>query len=488
VIERDRFEAKVDRSGRHHLWTGSRSQQGVGQIRIDGKLHTAPRIAWMLAFGDLPPGARVLCCPDEPACVRPDHLRLDGEPLAPMSRRANRGGGTISEISPGTWKVGVSVGRDDHGQRRRVFRSIHGTKADAARELAALRTEIGDGTRLANRDDRTLTLDELIAWYVAFARDDRGLEHSTLTGYADVYDHWIRKPLGHRRAASVRPADLDAAFGVMRRAGLSRSRMNNARALLSGAYKWGKRHGKVSANPADGFELPTSLHSPRPTNTPELADLLQLLDGAEQHDPILAPVLKLGATTGMRRGELAGLRRDRLRLDRNELVVDTSINDAGGIVIEKPTKTNRRRLVSIDDATATMLRAHLAEMDERAAFCRSTVPANGFVFSLDPTCDVPMRPEFMTRRTRLLRAKLRIAPGDFDATILALRRWTTTELMDAGFNPSAVSDRQGHTVQVMLHHYSSRRRSADRAAAEHLGSRVHRGATASDSTGGSQPG
>jgi len=45
--------------------------------------------------------------------------------------------------------------------------------------------------------------------------------------------------------------------------------------------------------------------------------------------------------------------------------------------------------------------------------------------------------------------------------------------MNAGFNPAAVSDRQGHTVQVMLHHHSTRRRSADKAAAEHLGQRIH---------------
>src|SRR3954454_15034200 len=82
------------------------------------------------------------------------------------------------------------------------------------------------------------------------------------------------------------------------------------------------------------------------------------------------------------------------------------------------------------------------------------------VFSLDVTCTVPMRPEFMTRRMRAVRSQLGIGPGEFDATILVLRKWTNTELMDAGFNPSAVSDRQGHTVQVMVHHYSSRRRSA----------------------------
>ena len=472
---RDRFESKVDRTGDHHLWTGSRSQRGVGQIRIDGTLHNATRIAWEIAFGDIPDGARIVSCPDEPACVHPEHLSLEGGHVTPASaRRANRGGGTVAEVSPGVWKIGVSAGSDDQGQRRRVFRTVRGTKTDAMRELAALRVEIGDGSKLPSSEHRGLTVDDLIQWYFAFARDDRGLEHSTLTGYVDVYDHWIKNQLGAARAATVQYKDLDRVFGIMRRAGMSHSRMNNARSLLSGAYKWGKRHGKVSSNPLNGFELPTSLKSPRQTNTPELDDLLRLLDGADEHDPIKAPVLKLGATTGMRRGELAGLRRDRLRLDRGELVVDTAINDAGGVVVEKPTKTQRRRTVSIDNATAAMLRQHLAEMDERAAMLRIPIAPDAFVFSLDPACDLPMRPEFMTRRTRLLRTTLGIAPGDFDATILALRRWTTTELMDAGFNPSAVSDRQGHTVQVMLHHYSSRRRSADQAAANHLGARVHR--------------
>ena len=101
------------------------------------------------------------------------------------------------------------------------------------------------------------------------------------------------------------------------------------------------------------------------------------------------------------------------------------------------------------------------------------VAEDGFVFSLDPTCRTPMRPELMTRRMRQLRKALGIRPGEFDATILALRKWTSTELMDAGFNPSTVSGRQGHTVQVMLAHYSTRRRSADQAAAQHLGDKVH---------------
>lgn len=62
---------------------------------------------------------------------------------------------------------------------------------------------------------------------------------------------------------------------------------------------------------------------------------------------------------------------------------------------------------------------------------------------------------------------------DFDGSILALRKFTSSELLDAGFNVSMVAQRQGHGPQVLVKHYSKSRRSADRKAADHLGRLVH---------------
>ena len=31
----DRFEAKVDRTNEHHLWTGSKRKDGAGQLKPD---------------------------------------------------------------------------------------------------------------------------------------------------------------------------------------------------------------------------------------------------------------------------------------------------------------------------------------------------------------------------------------------------------------------------------------------------------------------
>jgi len=137
--------------------------------------------------------------------------------------------------------------------------------------------------------------------------------------------------------------------------------------------------------------------------------------------------------------------------------------------------------VSLDPATVGLLALHIEEMDRRAELAGAQVAEDAFVFSLEAGCSKPMRPDYMTRRTRQLPKELGHEDGPFDATILALRKFTRTDLMDAGFNPSLVSGRQGHTVQVMLQHYSRATRSADGAAAEHLGRRVHGGRPAAGS-------
>lgn len=66
----------------------------------------------------------------------------------------------------------------------------------------------------------------------------------------------------------------------------------------------------------------------------------------------------------------------------------------------------------------------------------------------------------------------------FDASILALRKFTSSELLDAGFNISLVADRQGHGPGVLMKHYARGRGRAKKEAAAHLGRVVHGRASA----------
>lgn len=73
-----RFDAHVGRTGNHHRWTGNPDPRtGTGQFRLNGKLRSAQPAAWELQVGPLPSGIRVRACPQDPLCVRVEHLRLE---------------------------------------------------------------------------------------------------------------------------------------------------------------------------------------------------------------------------------------------------------------------------------------------------------------------------------------------------------------------------------------------------------------------------
>ena len=123
----------MGRSGEHHLWLGSRTAAGNGQLRVDGKLRTAAQVAWELEHGEIPPGHRVRGCPGEPSCVAVEHLTLQKIATKATKARAPRGAGSIIRLATNKWKVTIDAGRDELGRRRRLVRTVQGTKAQASR-------------------------------------------------------------------------------------------------------------------------------------------------------------------------------------------------------------------------------------------------------------------------------------------------------------------------------------------------------------------
>jgi integrase len=542
---RDRFEAKVDRSGDHHLWTGSTKADGSGKMKVDSKAVTAQRVAWKLVHGQLPPGTEVLACPVDRACVRIEHLSLRRVPRGrrgTRGRNRSRGGGSKVEVRPGVWKLSVSAGRFDDGSVRRVHRTVRaGTVAESARLLAEFVTEVHNSPLPDKRADRDITIDEAIERFLTeYLLGEKGRDPSTIRNYRGVHAKWFSPEIGRRRVADVDEAAIDRIFGLMRRADLSASRLHDARNLYQPFFRWAKRRGIIRRSPMADFELPTSSHVATEHTPPEVDQLCLYLRAAVEVIPDAAPALVLGAVTGMRRGELVGLRRSRLFPNQGKITVDTASDNRR----VKTTKTRKVRDVAVDLETMAMLLRHCVSMDERAAVCGVEVAHDAFVFSLEPDCSLPMGADYLTRRVAVLKEYLGIgnkrpevvAREDaalglfrqparrrprgktgpvlrggmsyeeigrrvgrstrwaleavaaaerreaaaqrgtadfFDGSILALRRFTSSELLDAGFNISLVAQRQGHGPQVLVKHYARSRPSADRKAAEHLGQVVH---------------
>jgi len=548
---RTRFERYVDRSGEHHLWTGAvDSVRGTGRMKVDGRVVTAHRLAWELANGPLPDGVRVLACRDVPSCVRLDHLATDvdvtdtsalrtrREPARPRSR-ARKGTGSVQQVRPGVWKLTVTGSHAD-GSPRRVYGTAYvDTEAEARVELARLVTEVNDTDRTVRVEARRTNLDDAVHRYLyEHLLDEMGRDQRTVDDYWKLHKKWFSPKLGQRLVRDLTRPMFDQRFGAMRREGKSRSRMNQARSLYVPFFRWAVSNGITTRHPLTNYELPTSTQVSREVVPPEVEEVVLLLNSAFEIVPDVAELLVLDATSGMRRGELVGIRESSLRPATSEVRVAAAVS--GKRV--KTTKTRKERDVSLDEETMAMLMRILDRRYEIAAEAGVEIDRDPYLFSLSLDASTPMDPDHLTKRVAVLKSHLGIenkkpetvaleaealklyrsepeprgsrtgpAPKGglsfaeigrrlsrserwavmavanaerreaagarttpaFDGSVLALRKFTSSELLDAGFSVSAVAQRQGHGPQVLVKHYGKRRKSADRKAAAHLGRVVH---------------
>ena len=109
------------RAGSRSATVGYRASRGLG---------ASPRRA--------SPNAAGLDLYRNPACVRVDHLRLEGAPeAADRPKRARKGTGSMRVVRPGTWELRVTIGRWDNGRPRSFTRTVSAKSEATASALLA---------------------------------------------------------------------------------------------------------------------------------------------------------------------------------------------------------------------------------------------------------------------------------------------------------------------------------------------------------------
>lgn len=172
-------------------------------------------------------------------------------------------------------------------------------------------------------------------------------------------------------------------------------------------------------------------------------------------------------TTGLRRGELCGLRFSRVNLDTETITVSRNLVNGK----EKDTKTHQSRRIALDSETVALLREHRTRVQARIETLDATFTDDLFVFTSSKTPDhsAPYSPNAVTQRYKDMAARLGI-----DTHFHALRHYSATELLTAGIDLRTVAGRLGHGGggATTLRVYAAWVAASDRKAAEILGARM----------------
>jgi integrase len=305
-----------------------------------------------------------------------------------------------------------------------------------------------------------VTLDEYLDEWFALARTR--LEPSSWHNYATMARIYLRPELGSTPLAELTSRQLGLHYVRLLEDGgrggrpLARRTVAYSHAILRKALNDAVTDGLLDANPAERAEVPRV--DPRFDDAPrrlrtwdadQVAHFLRHPRDRELHD-----LWRVALGTGMRRGELLGLRWEDVDLDVPQLRVAAALTSAGGQLRLKGTKTRKVRTLHLDDATAAVL----ARQPRRAP---APYP---LVFTRHDGS--PWRPELVTDRWRGQWPGLELP----FVRLHDLRHTNATLLLQAGVPIKVVSERLGHSrVAMTLDVYAHVLPAMDRAAADAIG-------------------
>jgi integrase len=352
----------------------------------------------------------------------------------------------MRERSPATWELIVPLARDPLTRRKRYrSRTFRGTKRDAQRALRELASAVDDGRMMG----REMTLSDLLAQWLDLCRDE--LSPTTLREYRRLIAKRIGPALGPVSIAKLTTPELDNFYKALtREASLSPSSVRHVHSIIRRALRQAVRWGWIAHNPAVNASPPRLRHDE--ITPPSLDELRLLLAAADRYDASFGVLVRVATATGLRRGEVCGLRWNDVDLDRKRLHVRRAVVAIPDGAAEKDTKTHASRKMTLDAITIAALRSHCERSAALAETCGVALPRDAYVFSHHPDGSRPLHPDNVTAAFRRLAKREGLAGVRFHD----LRHAHATQLLAAGVPLRTVSGRLGHanastTLNIYAH-------------------------------------
>jgi integrase len=360
----------------------------------------------------------------------------------------------MTRVSEGTYDRHLSNGkvvfdivyegpRTASGGRNQKWERGFTSLTKAKKRRAAMTTDVQRGAYV---EPAKITLGEFMMERFESRHGVGAIRDTTYDGYKRHLANHVVPELGDIRLQALTTQHLNRLWAEKARAGrldgnggLSSRTIRTLNHLISQTLVDAQSQGLTVKNVAIGVNLPREV---RPNLlTWSAAEARRFLD--DVHEERDFPLYHLDLTTGMRRGELLGLKWSRVDLDAAEIVVAETVVPVDHRPIWSVPKTDAGfRTLPLDKATVAVLREHRRrQLEERLVYGSSYLDLD-LVFP-DPGGSA-FNPENLSKRfyRRIEKAGLvRIRFHDLRHTYATLAR-------RSGMDIKVLSDRLGHASIV----------------------------------------
>ncbi len=361
-----------------------------------------------------------------------------------MARKKQKGNGT-GTVYPRKNKDGKIIGyRGSYfapdGKRRYVSAK---KKGEAEK---ALRRAMADADRGLVFEAGTLTVGKYLEdKWLPDIKDT--VRRKTFVQYESVVRCHLAPALGRLKLVSLTPAHVRALYRKKLGSGLAPRTVQYIHTTLHKALKQAVMDGLIPRNVTEAVKAPqVRREEMQPLSPEQVKTLFETARGDR-----LEALYVLAVHTGLRQGELLGLKWDDVDLDDGTLQVRRALTTAkGGPVLAAPKTKGSRRSVKPTQGAIEALRSHLERQLREVDGAGSLWQENGLIFASESGAPLDRR-TVTSHRFKPLLKRAGLPPIRFHD----LRHTCATLLLTRNVNPKIISEMLGHaTIAITLDIYS----------------------------------
>ena len=352
-----------------------------------------------------------------------------------MAKNRGHNEGTIYQRADGRWCAQVSL----NGHRLTHYAK---TQRECREWLRTTLAQVDSGLTIEGA--RTTLGEYLDRWMEA---SQSRFRPRTTYLYAGIIRHHIAPYVGAIKLKDLRPDHIQSLYTTRMKDGVGVRTVHLMHAILHRALDQAVRRGLVTRNPTDAVDKPTSKTQEMKVLEPGQVTVL-LEEAKAGHQEAL---YYLAVTTGLRQGELLGLRWADLDWETGRLQVQRQLQvvPGQGKVFCEPKSAAGRRSIVLGATALEKLREHREYQHTQRLFAGARWKENDLIFPC--SLGTPADPQYLLQTFKRLLKKAGLPEIRFHD----LRHTAATLMLQQGVHPKIVQERLGHSnISLTLNTYS----------------------------------